>query len=147
MPYCMAFGCKNDSKDYKRGISFFRLPLKDPARLKVWLAKLQLEDPPIKETSRVCSEHFSEDCFERDLKSELIPGTKPKRTLKPDAVPTLFSFVKSSERAISTQRIKGKEAKQVSLVFACIILSDWRTRAKLLFVAISSNHVFRLRTF
>ena len=113
MPYCMAFSCNNDSKDYKRGISFFRLPLRNTALLKQWLAKLRLQDPPIKETSRVCSEHFTEDCFERDLKSELVPGAKPMRTLKADAVPTLFSFVKTTERATSTKRIKAKERKQV----------------------------------
>ena len=103
MPYCMVFGCKNDSKD--------------PTLLKVWLAKLRLEDPPIKETSRVCSEHYADECFKWDLKSELMSGAKPKRTLKPNAVPTLFSFVKSSKRSTSTKRIKEKDAKQVSFNF------------------------------
>jgi hypothetical protein len=51
----MAFGFKNDNKDCKHSISFFRLPLKYPARLQVWLAKLRLEDLPIKEKSHVCS--------------------------------------------------------------------------------------------
>ena len=38
--------------------------------------------------TRVCSDHFEPDCFERDLKGELL-GLKATRTLKPDALPTL----------------------------------------------------------
>ena len=66
MPQCIAYGCNNRSEDLSKGISFFRLPLKNPALLKTWIAKLRLETPPIKETSRICSAHFTEDCFERD---------------------------------------------------------------------------------
>ena len=40
--------------------------------------------------SRFCAEHFTLDCYERDLKAELL-GEKPKFILKPDAVPLLFS--------------------------------------------------------
>ena len=40
---------------------------------------------------RICSDHFRAECFERDLKFELMPqygGNAPK--LKPGAVPTIF---------------------------------------------------------
>ena len=114
MPYCIAFGCKNRSEDYHCDISFFRLPLKNQQLLKQWLIKLQLKDPPLKETSRICSEHFTEDCFERDLKAELMPGTKSKRTLKVDAVPTVFTYLKQAEsRPTSVRRLKTKENKEV----------------------------------
>ena len=114
MPYCIAYGCSNRSEDYQRGISFFRLPLKNKALLEKWLAKLRLEDPPLKETSRLCSAHFTDDCFERDLKAELMPGTKSKRILKADAVPTVFTYTKKQEqRPTSTMRLKAKEEKEV----------------------------------
>ena len=39
--------------------------------------------------TQLCSDHFEPDCFERDLKAELL-GLKAKCTLKPNAVPTIF---------------------------------------------------------
>ena len=51
MPQCIAYGCNNRSEDLSKGISFFRLPLKNPILLKTWVAKLRLQNPPIKETS------------------------------------------------------------------------------------------------
>lgn len=113
MPYCIAFGCNNRSEDYQRGISFFRLPLKNERLLQQWVAKLQLKDPPLKETSRICSEHFTEDCFVKDYKSQLMPDTKVKRMLKPDAVPTIFSFKKvNKSRTVSKTRAKDKQKKE-----------------------------------
>ena len=56
--------------------------------------ELCLEDPPISTSSRVCSEHFEPECFERDLKSEML-GTKAICRLKAEAVPTIFSFAPS----------------------------------------------------
>ena len=113
MPQCIAYGCNNRSEDLSKGISFFRLPLKNPALLKTWIAKLRLENPPIKETSRICSAHF-EDCFECDLKAELLPGTKSRPRLKPDAVPTIFSFKPQPEpRPTSTKRMRAKERQEV----------------------------------
>ena len=111
MPHCIAFDCKNNSKDYKHGISFCR-----PVKYLAGQASAQ-RPPPIKESSCVCSGHFTYDCFEMDVKSELMPGTKLKCMLKLNAVPTLFSFVKSSKRSTFTRRIKGIEAKQVSIDF------------------------------
>ena len=56
--------------------------------------KLRLEDLPISTSSRVCSEHFEPECFERDLKSEML-GTKAIHSLKAEAVPIIFSFAPS----------------------------------------------------
>ena len=36
--------------------------------------------------SRVCLHHFQSDCFERDLKAEML-GVRVSRKLKPDAIP------------------------------------------------------------
>ena len=43
------------------------------------------------ECIRLCSNHFTHDCFERDLCAELL-GQKNKSRLKADAVPTIFIF-------------------------------------------------------
>ena len=40
---------------------------------------------------KLCSKHFIEDCFQRDLRLELLEIKKQVK-LKNDAVPTLFGF-------------------------------------------------------
>ena len=52
-----------------------------------------------------------------------MPGTKPKRILKTDAVPTIFAYRKKLElRPTSTMRIKAMEDKEVC-VHACMCVS------------------------
>ena len=59
--------------------------------VKRWIANTKLKNPPISKHSRICSAHFEPDCYERDLRAELL-GTKPMHRLKGDAVPTIFDF-------------------------------------------------------
>ena len=95
MVHCIVFGCNNRDRARCRGIRFFRLPLQNKPLLARWLAKLRLKDPPVSENSRLCSEHFEADCFERGpgLQAELLGGNA-RICLKPDAVPTIFTFTK-----------------------------------------------------
>ncbi|XP_062512513.1 THAP domain-containing protein 5-like [Corticium candelabrum] len=118
MVYCIAYGCNNKDKDRQRGVRFYRLPLKNEPLLKEWLSKLRLKDPPLSQNSRVCTEHFHSDCFERDLQAELL-GTKQRVCLKPNAVPTLFSFVSSTSTKVTAvtdilEQSSSKAAKEES---------------------------------
>lgn len=85
--FCMAPGCSNEGY-CKEGIHYHRLPLKDGVKLSKWLNAMKLKNPPVNRFSRICSDHFEQECFERDLRAELM-GTKPKHLLKDSAVPTL----------------------------------------------------------
>ena len=64
---------------------------------------MKLKKPPNLKYSRLCSKHFTEDCYERDLKSELL-GIKKQVKLKRDAVPTLFDF--SSYNMLTGKKFK-----------------------------------------
>ena len=61
MVYCITYDCSNKDAD-KKGLSFFRLPKDHKLRL-TWFKKLRLVDPPNTHNVRVCSEHFTEECF------------------------------------------------------------------------------------
>ena len=98
----MAPGCSNRGK--QSDISFHRLPIKDSTTLQKWLNNIKLKNPPNLKYSRLCSKHFTEDCYERDLKSELL-GIKKQVKLKKDAVPTLFDFT-------SYNMLTGKKFKK-----------------------------------
>ena len=73
MVYCSAVGCNNDSRyvGRKQGVSYHRFPTDDKL-LKEWLAKLSRLDLVVTKDSRVFSHHFEPECYERDLKAELL---------------------------------------------------------------------------
>ena len=99
MVWCVAIGCKNSSADRKkRGVSFHRFP-KAKGLQKGWVAALKLKRLPERyaETGYVCSEHFVQSDFKRDLRAELM-GTPLGRTLVEEAVPSVLSFKKVSRR-------------------------------------------------
>jgi len=129
----MAPGCHNREGDTKirKTLQFHRLPLKKPLLLKKWLGKLKLKYPSITKSSRICSDHFSPECYIRDLQSELL-GLDRSKKLKDNAVPTIFDFSgyakqtdvpstssATSQRSIQrservNERNKKKESQQVS---------------------------------
>ena len=74
-----------------KGIHFHGLPLNNTPLLKAWLTKMKLKNPCLSVHSKVCSNHFTSDCYLRDLQSELT-NSKPRFMLKKDAVPTIFDF-------------------------------------------------------
>ena len=61
MVYCIAYDCSNKDAD-NNGLRFYMLPKQHKLRL-TWSKKLQLVDPPNIDNVRVCSEHFTEECF------------------------------------------------------------------------------------
>ena len=94
---CIAAGCKNRSN--MKGIHLHRLPLRSPALLKLWLAKLKLKNPPVNAYAKICSAHFHPDCYLRDLRNELTYA-KPKFWLKKDAIPAIFDFSHCSHSSV-----------------------------------------------
>ena len=86
--FCMAPGCSNRVK--QNGISFHRLPIKDSTKVQKRFNNIKLKNPPNLKYC-LCSRRFTEDCYERDLKLELL-GIKKQVKVKNDAVPTLFDF-------------------------------------------------------
>jgi len=64
---CSAFGCKNKWEANSQ-ITFYRIP-KDAELRKKWLVNIKREGKlPKDENFLICSAHFEEDCFKRDLK-------------------------------------------------------------------------------
>ena len=63
----------------------------------------------------MCSEHFTDDCFEADLKAQLM--LKVKRRLKRDAIPSVFSFGSEPKKPKITSenregRLRAQEVRQ-----------------------------------
>ena len=89
MVSCAAFGCNNRGTK-GNGLSFCSFP-KDGQMRKAWIHYCRRWNFDPTSGHRLCSTHFTRDCFERDplRMMELgVDGTF-KRRLKPDATPNV----------------------------------------------------------
>ena len=87
---CVVFGCTNTQK---KGVSLFKFP-EDSKLKKAWTQQVQRTRDKWKGPSAysaVCSEHFTENCFEVSSLVSKQMGLKMKQRLKPDAIPTIFA--------------------------------------------------------
>ncbi len=96
----------------------FRFP-KDEEIRKIWIQRCRRLDKFNPSSSYICSIHFDESDFQRDMKSELMGCPKRKR-LKEHTVPHLklpsstSKFLKKEAQETNrTQRMREKELKKV----------------------------------
>lgn len=90
MPNCAVVGCNSNNRNTKgREIVLHVFP-RDTKLQQVWLLKCRRKDSVNVTNARICSLHFHDSDYIRDLQSELlnIPRRR-KRVLKPDAAPSL----------------------------------------------------------
>lgn len=70
MVNCSAIGCANRSAQFpNHEVTFHRLPNEKHKELRqLWLNNIRRKEPLPKDVSlRICSVHFEESCYERDL--------------------------------------------------------------------------------
>ena len=114
MVNCFVPGCVNYSAK-SNGISYHKLP-RDTRRRKAWLERIRRTNMPPLENCYVCSEHFSEESFEVNLRAQ-ITGVKCKRRLKEDAIPSEFCFHPPAKRPrlSSENRLRCRSHEEVSV--------------------------------
>ena len=109
---CIVAGCTNTQK---KGVSLFKFPTDDKLR-KLWIMQVQRtrdkwNGPSV--YSAVCSEHFTEDCFELTTIVSGKLGLKAKQRLKPNAVPTIFTRpgIKKATKRLSSAYEKRERSR------------------------------------
>ena len=114
MVNCCVPRCTNHSGKTKKGqqeVSYHKIP-KDKHVSKVWLHRIKRQNMPPLENSYVCSDHFAREDFHIDHQAQFI-GTKGKRKLKNDAIPSRFNFGTEPEakhtRLSSEKRLNRRE--------------------------------------
>lgn len=113
MPACQAFNCTNKQGECSKSFFVIPNPAKDAAskrRCKQWITnlkngKLCFETYVYNTKKLVCEDHFTLDCFERNLVAESLNFFPRCKKLKPDAVPTLINTTKGK---------KGQESKKTA---------------------------------
>lgn len=115
---CSVYGCNadNQSKYFTDDIKFFSFP-KDKKMQIVWKRLCGRGDDFNIRNARICSRHFNEDNYIRNLRHELL-GYVPKtyRPLKNDAIPSI-SLPKDQENMLEfskEQNLQKKIAKDLS---------------------------------
>ena len=87
---CVAAGYNKSSSD---GVSLHKFP-NDEVQRKKWIDPVKRHRDKWKPTeySLLCSLHFEQSCFTADtILTQSLGLRKKKATLKPDAIPTLFT--------------------------------------------------------
>jgi len=115
MVHCCVPGCINHSSK-TCNIIYHRIPNGKGLR-KAWLPRIRRDNLPPFQNCYVCSEHFTDNCFEADLKAQLMPELKVKGRLKRDAIPSVFSFgLEPKKPRISSEnresRLRAQELRQ-----------------------------------
>lgn len=83
---------------------FSRFPLKDKDRLSKWLCNMKRASWKPSGYSRICSDHFSDDCYK----------TSMRYVLKNDAIPTIFNFPPHLQKTTKSRRSIVKHKLPVS---------------------------------
>uniref|UniRef100_A0A0A9WNX9 THAP domain-containing protein 6 n=1 Tax=Lygus hesperus TaxID=30085 RepID=A0A0A9WNX9_LYGHE len=121
MVCCAIAGCTNHGRHRKyKGIRFYQFP-KNPELKAKWIIACGRADPLNVSTANVCSVHFQDSDYQRDLKNELLK-LPLKLRLKPDAVPNLFipdpivvsnlTKTSSNNRKITTEKKRHRKIVQ-----------------------------------
>ena len=90
---CVAANCKNTSTN--TDASFHKFPKNEKQRAE-WVRQVKRTrahwEGPTNDFSHVCSDHFTEDCYEKGpkIKADLGWNVKCQRVLQKNAVPTIF---------------------------------------------------------
>ena len=124
MPNCCVPGCTNRPERNEK-VGFHRIP-KDITIRNAWIARLRRENLN-PESSRVCSDHFTEDCFEKNL-TEQVTGERKKKVLKKDAIPSVFAFGPPSKQprlaSVGREERRMRPSLHVSYFFYSVICNN-----------------------
>lgn len=110
---CVAAGCSNSSSS---STTLYEFP-KDPRLRHEWEGQVQRTRAQWKATkySHLCSEHFTEDCFEAESHLAAGFGIKMRKKLKRGAIPTVFPRQSSSQShaAMSSRKRPAPSSESV----------------------------------
>lgn len=118
MVICAVNGCGNHSRHIKsKGFSLHTFPRDSKLREK-WVKACKRSNRFSPNKARVCSDHFDEQDYERDLMSELL-NLVPKKRLKPNVIPHINLPSKISDgsniRIINILQLPKKRFDQQNL--------------------------------
>ncbi|KAL1493357.1 hypothetical protein ABEB36_011426 [Hypothenemus hampei] len=104
---CAVTKCNNSlevTRRLNRNVLYHRFP-KNENVFALWVQRCRRTDKWNPQNSRVCSEHFTPDDYERDLKSELL-SLPEKKHLKASAIPSTVLEQNNQQKRLEIRRRK-----------------------------------------
>ena len=116
--HCMAPGCTNwfyKESVKSKAITYHRLP-RDELQRKRWLQVMKLVKPPTVESARVCSEHFVDADYRRQVTRDAGGHEQTVRSayLLKDVVPSIFDFTGYRYGETDSRREKAYDPKRAA---------------------------------
>ena len=116
MVNCAAPGCGRHSRKFKsedvKGWHSVPTAMENSQLRTQWLTAMKREPPyPLDKNFYLCGLHFSDDCFHRDIKHEMMGGKKTFKLID-TAVPDNFYFSKDNKRRVSSHERADKQIKK-----------------------------------
>ncbi|KAK5646016.1 hypothetical protein RI129_004480 [Pyrocoelia pectoralis] len=116
---CAVYGCNNNLLTIKKrgeNVIFHAFPKKknfvnNTIRLE-WINRCKRADKFNPDTHKICSVHFCEQSYERDMQNELL-GLPLKKKLKSTAVPTLHLPNRKNTTVTDRERSRGGTNQQI----------------------------------
>ena len=134
MVTCAAYGCyKRSDKVKGKGISFsFPNPRIKPEKKDLaarWLFNIgkgwTVKNYSFDNAQKVSHEHFEESCFETELQERL--GFRIRKRLKPDAVPTIFSFKPTQSHGQQERKERAQKRTKTNIRSVTSSCCTWKT--------------------
>ena len=126
MVMCAVFNCNNNNNKKLKAASskakqihFYAFP-KDPGVCTKWINKCCRADKFNYKNARICSIHFGQDDYERNLKQELLNLTNVPKKLKKIAVPSLNIYNRSCLEVVDKLK-ERKACKKNKLIVAQLL--------------------------
>ena len=109
---CIAHGCSNRYNKNRRDLGFKQIPT-DEQLNKLWKTKIKRQVYPKDCNIYLCWEHFTDDCFERDLASEFkYKSTIQLFKIKNDAIPSKFSHIEEPTPRVLSKKRAAKQTTE-----------------------------------
>ena len=112
---CAVACCNSSSRNPDAGVAFHSFPNKNLPLTKVWVTKCKRENAVNPGKEKICSLHFTEEDYHRDLRGELMGIPTPKHLrLKANAVPSqnLCPIRLSQVNKFGKQPFRGSSARK-----------------------------------
>lgn len=124
--HCVAFGCHNICvKGNDKKIHFFTFPSDESTRSK-WLVAIKREKYSWKTSHRLCSDHFTEDDYERNPSFMAEYGYAEARPrLRTGAVPSVFVFTATTSTRNSHTPVRGAYHKRRKLEVCTLVINHF----------------------
>lgn len=116
---CAVAVCSNSyfkTRNRTDGVSYFRFPKQENLR-RLWVERCKRKDKFNPDTSYICSDHFRDDDFITNLRTELM-GSKQKKFIGKNVVPSikLLPHMYKQDETKPARKDRSKEKEKIDMV-------------------------------